>query len=581
MRFSKSFIPTLREDPADADALSHKLLLRGGFIRKVAGGIYEWLPLGLRVLKKVEQIVREEMNAAGGLEVWLPVVQPKELWSQSGRWAKYGKELLRFKDRKDAEFCLAPTAEEVITSLVAKNARSWRSLPLMLYQFGTKFRDEIRPRFGLLRGREFYMKDAYSFHPDEADADRYYKVMYEAYSKAFDRLGLRYRAVEADTGPIGGSFSHEFMVLAQTGEDEIAHCSACAYAANVERAECPALNGAALGAGPVPEDIATPGLFTVDDVSKFLKISSDRFIKTMFYWTSDKRPVVCLLRGDHQLNEVKLKHAVSADELIMMEPKDYEALVGAPVGFAGPQNLAERAKAFDPKSVVVADLTVPNITDGVSGANRADYHSVHLAWGRDFKADAVKDIRLAVAGDPCPRCGKGSLVFQRGIEVGHVFKLGLKYSEALDARYLDAGGKSHPMVMGCYGIGVSRIVAAAAEQNNDASGILWPRALAPYQVLVTCLDADQPNILVEAQRVYEDLCQTGIEVLFDDREESPGVKFKDADLTGIPLRVTVSSRSLAKGGAELKLRNSKNATVVPLAEAVAGAQRLLQEYSLK
>ncbi len=583
MLFSKFFIPTLREDPADADAVSHRLLVRGGYIRKVTGGIYEWLPLGLKVLKKVERIVREEMDAAGGLEVWLPLVQPKELWVESGRWAKYGRELLRIKDRKDAEFCLAPTAEEAMTALVAKNVRSWRSLPMMLYQFGTKFRDEIRPRFGLLRGREFYMKDAYSFHADEADADRYYQVMSQAYSKVFDRMGLRYRAVEADTGPIGGSFSHEFMVLAQTGEDEITYCPACSYAANLERSECAANGTLAASLSPLasPEDVATPGLCTVDDVSEFLKVPKNRFIKTLFFWTQDKKPVICLLRGDHDLNEVKLRHALSCEGLLKMDPKDYEALVGAPVGFAGPVNLVERAKAFHPLAAVVADFAVEGIRDGVSGANRADHHSAHLAWGRDFGADLVKDIRRAAPGDSCPRCQKGAMVFQKGIEVGHVFKLGLKYSEALNAVYLDAQGKSHPMVMGTYGIGVSRIVAAAVEQNYDASGILWSRAIAPYEVLLTCLDMDDPNVKAQARRLYEDLKKAGLEILFDDRTESPGVKFKDADLIGIPLRITVGARSLAKGEVELKLRNSKTPSVVPLDQTVAAAHRLLAQYSLQ
>ncbi|MBI2070148.1 MAG: proline--tRNA ligase [Elusimicrobia bacterium] len=581
MRFSRAFIPTLRDDPAEADTISHKLLLRGGFIRRVASGIYEWLPLGLRVLKKVEGIVREEMNAIAGQEVLLPVVQPKELWEQSGRWQKYGKELLRIKDRKDAEFCLSPTAEEVITTLVARNVRSWRSLPLMLYQIGTKFRDEIRPRFGLLRGREFIMKDAYSFHADEADAERYYDEIKGAYCKVFDRLGLKYRAVEAETGPIGGSFSHEFMVLAETGEDLIVYCTGCDYAANLERAEC-GENGVQSSTSdvPGPEDFATPGLYSVEDVAKFLKTEKNRFVKTLFYWADAKKPVVCLLRGDHELNEAKLRRALKAGDLKRMEEAEYEKLCGAPVGFAGPQGLSARAKKTNAEAVVIGDHAVKTVTDGVSGANKKDFHTQHLQYGRDFDADLFADLRLAMEGDACPRCGKGNLAFLRGIEVGHVFKLGTKYSVALEANYLDPQGKAKPMIMGCYGIGVSRIVATAVEQSSDKDGIIWPRTMAPYQIIVTAIDITKDErIRKEAESIYEGLKAAGLEVLLDDRDEQAGVKFKDADLLGIPLGVRVSSRTLKDNQAELKLRNGAPKRV-PLAEAAAQAQSELANYRL-
>ncbi|MBI4369941.1 MAG: proline--tRNA ligase [Elusimicrobia bacterium] len=579
MRFSRAFIPTMREDPSDADTASNRLLLRGGFIRKVASGIYEWLPLGVRVLKKVESIVREEMNAAGGQETILPVVQPKELWEESGRWVKYGRELLRFKDRKEAEFCLSATAEEVMTTLVAHHARSWRSLPLMLYQIGIKFRDEIRPRFGLLRGREFLMKDAYSFHADEADAERYYEVMRFSYCRIFDRLGLNYRPVEADSGAIGGSFSHEFMVLAETGEDVIAYCDSCAYAANLERAECRPINDvqSPKPKAQSPEDVATPGKYSVDDVSAMLDLPKERFIKTLFYMADGKIPVVCLVRGDHELNEVKLRRVLGSDQLRKMEKGEYERLCGAPVGFAGPQGLAAHAKAVDSMALIIADHAVAAIADGVSGANKKDFHILHLSYGRDFNADRVADLRQALAGDACPRCGKGKIEFLRGIEVGHVFKLGTKYSEPLKAQYLDRQGKSHLMVMGTYGIGVSRIVAAAVEQNNDKQGILWPKSMAPYEVVVLNLDPEDDQVTEAAEGVYQELKGRGIDAALDDRDESAGVKFKDADLMGIPLTARMGSRSLASGQVEIKPRNGQVAKV-PLGETMGKVCSLLDNY---
>lgn len=582
MRFSQAFIPTLREDPAsETDAVSSRLMLRSGFTRKLAAGIYEWLPLGFKVLKKVERIIREEMDAIGGQEVWLPVVQPGELWQQSGRWHFYGKELLRLKDRKEAAFCLAPTAEEVITELVAAHARSWRNLPFMLYQFGTKFRDELRPRFGLLRAREFYMKDAYSFHPDEADAQAYYEEVRKAYVRIFDRLGLRYRMVEAETGPIGGSFSHEFMVLADTGEDIIAHCPGCGYAANLERAECAQPLGESAGNNvDAPKDFLTPEKYTVEDVSRFLGIPKDRFVKTLFYWADEKKPVVCLVRGDHELNEAKLKRLLNCATLAKMQDDEYTRACGAPVGFAGPQGLGEKLKKFNAGSKLLADYAVAGVMDGVSGANKKDWHTLHLQYGRDFTVDAFADLRVAAAGDPCVRCAKSTLVFERGIEVGHIFKLGTKYAVSFAARYLDEQGKGRDMVMGCYGIGVSRIVAASLEQNHDEHGMIWPLAIAPYQVALVALEMHEPAVREAAERLYGQLRGEGFPVLFDDRDERAGVKFKDADLIGIPLRATVSRRSLAQGQIELKLRVDKDYQNVSADAALVLIKEKLAAYKL-
>lgn len=554
---------------------------------KVASGIYDWLPLGLKVMRKIEEIVRQEMNAIGGQEVLLPVVQPKELWEASGRWGKYGKELLRLKDRKDAEFCLAATAEEVITTMVTKHVRSWKALPIMLYQIGTKFRDEIRPRFGILRGREFIMKDAYSFHATDEDAERYYETAKGAYCKIFDRLGLKYRPVEADSGPIGGSFSHEFMVLANTGEDIVVYCTKCEYAANRERAECrdeQALRHKgtkAQGEAAAPQDVHTPGLYSVEDVANLLKLPKDQFVKTLFYWANGDRPVVCLLRGDHELNEAKLKRVLKIDDLKKMEEAQYVKLCGAPVGFAGPQGLSEKVKKTNPKAVVVGDHAIKGVADGCSGSFKKDYHTVHLAYGRDFKADSYEDLRFAGEGDACPRCADGKLAFQKGIEVGHVFELGIKYSVPLNAVFLDAQGKSHPMVMGCYGIGTSRLVAAAVEQNSDANGIIWPRSIAPYDAAILCLDIDDPKVKETAVKIYEEAKKAGLDVLLDDREVQAGVKFKDADLIGIPLSIRIGKRGIAKGEVELKLRNSKTPKFVPVARTLEAVPEELKSYSVQ
>ena len=544
MHFSKLFIPTLREAPADADNISAKLMQRAGMIRKLASGVYEWLPLGLKVLKKVEQIIREEMNAINGNEVSLPLLLPKDLWMETGRWNVYGKELFRLKDRKDSEFCLGPTHEEAITDLVRRDVRSYRQLPLMLYQFGTKFRDEIRPRFGVMRAREFLMKDAYSFHTDEKDLERYYLEVFEAYKKICDRCGFKYRPVEATAGAIGGSFSHEFMVLAETGEEEIVSCE-CGYGANVEKAEFKIWeskpNTDALEA---VKEIHTPGVSSVADVGKLLKQNERKFIKTMVYM-ADEKPVVALIRGDFEINEHKLQSLLDASIVELADEKTIEKITGAPVGYAGPQGL---------KSVkIIADHSVKGVVNGITGANKKDYHASGVNPGRDFVPETYADLRFVRRGDKCARCGK-ELIFSRGIEVGHTFKLGLKYSKAMKATYLDEAGKENLMVMGCYGIGVSRIVAATIEQSNDAEGIIWPVKLAPYQVSIVPVNYED----AQTRKVSDDICAkltaAGVEVLLDDRNERAGIKFKDADLIGIPYRITIGEKNLKEGKVELKAR---------------------------
>jgi prolyl-tRNA synthetase len=556
MKLSRYFIPTLKESPSDADTVSAKLMLRAGLIRKVAAGLYEWLPLGFKVLKKVEGIIRDEMNRIGGLEVWLPHIQPKELWEESGRWQYYGKELLRIKDRKDTEFCFAPTAEEIITDMARRDVRSYRNLPLLFYQFGTKFRDEIRPRFGVMRAREFYMKDAYSFHATEKDLDDTYQNVFEAYKRTFERLGLKFRPVEADTGTIGGSFSHEFMVLADTGEESIAACPKCGYAANIERAETvvPAQNGAA-PQGQM-EEVATPNKYKVDDVAKHVGVGADKIIKTIFL-VVDSQPVVALLRGDTELNEPKLLRLVGGKLMRPATEQEYQTMSGSPVGFAGPMKL---------KAKVVADALIPQVVNGVSGAHKKDFHMKNVNYGRDYKADVVGDIRNIRPSDPCPRC-QTPVDFFKGIEVGHVFKLGTKYSEAMKATVLDEGGKAKPMIMGCYGIGVSRIVAAAIEQNNDQWGIQWPMPIAPFDVIVTPANVSDEKTRTVAEAIYNDLLKMGVDVLLDDRDERAGIKFKDADLIGIPLRITIGEKSLLKNVVEFKPRTAAQAEEIPIDKA--------------
>jgi prolyl-tRNA synthetase len=560
MRWRTSFIPTIKEEPSDAEVISHRLLVRAGMIRQVSRGVYDILPLALRTVRKIEAIVREEMNRAGAQELLMPVTSPAELWRDSGRWEVYGKELLRFKDRHERDFCLAPTHEEVITDIVRRDVRSYRELPMNLYQIQTKFRDEVRPRFGLMRGREFIMKDAYSFHLDREDAEREYRNMYDTYRRIFTRCGLEFRAVEADSGAIGGSLSHEFQVLAESGEDALAACTACDYAANVQKAESrlvAAEAGAATDAAP--ETVPTPGLKTVPEVSEFLKVPPERFIKTMIYRKPAGGLVAVLVRGDHEVNETKLGNLLDTIAVEMADEDEVMEAVGAPPGFLGPMNLPLE---------VWADHAVRGMSKAVTGANQADAHTIQVDESRDFTPARFEDLRLVKAGDPCARCEEGVIEEHRGIEVGHVFYLGRKYSEAMSATILDSEGHERVMEMGCYGIGVTRLMAAAIEQNNDADGIIWPTSIAPFSVELLPLNYKEGPIREVTDRIYEGLTEAGHEVLLDDRDERPGVKFKDADLVGIPLRVTIGAKGLAKGNVELRWRGDGTTTDVPVDEAV-------------
>ena len=568
MKFSQLHAPTLKEDPAEAEVISHKLMLRAGMIRKLAAGIYAYLPLGYRSLRKMEQIVREEMDRAGAQEVLMPGVQPAELWIESGRWEQYGPELLRLTDRHNRDFCLGPTHEEVITDLVRHEIRSYRDLPKNLYQIQTKFRDEIRPRFGLMRGREFQMKDAYSFDADDAGAEESYRKMHEAYKRIFTRCGLKFRAVEADTGNIGGSFSHEFMVLAESGEDAVVSCSSCEYAANVEKAELrdPGAGGASPSANLTK--VETPDTTTIEAVSSFLKVKPSQVVKTMLFET-DEGLVAALVRGDYAINEIKLAGVLSAQLCEPASAEDVQQATKAPVGFAGPVDL---------DVPIVADYSLRTMADFVVGANEKDMHYTGANHGRDFQVGTWADIRDAVAGDRCPRC-EGFLEMFRGIEVGHIFKLGTKYSEAMGATFLTEDGKEEHMVMGCYGIGVGRTVAASIEQNHDDFGICFPIPIAPYEVIVVSLlsKAGNEEVIGQSQKIYEELTARGVEVLWDDRDERPGTKFKDADLIGVPIRITVGAKGLAGGNVELKMRTDKEFTLVPAGEVVDRVDKIVKD----
>ncbi|QLA17075.1 proline--tRNA ligase [Desulfolutivibrio sulfoxidireducens] len=570
MRLSTYYAPTLKEDPADAEVVSHKLLLRAGMIRKLTAGVYTYLPLGLRALNNVAAVVREEMNRAGALEVLMPAVQPGDLWKESGRWDVYGKELLRFIDRHDRESCLGPTHEEVVTDLVRHEIRSYRQLPLNLYQIQTKFRDEIRPRFGLMRGREFIMKDAYSFDKDDAGADTSYFAMYDAYARIFTRLGLTFRAVEADSGPIGGSFSHEFMVLAATGEDTIAACSACEYGANLEKAEavCHVTEGASFC--PPAESVPTPGVHTVEQVAEFLGVSADRIVKTLLY-VADGRVVAALVRGDRELNEVKLKNVLGATEMELASPEVVTRVTGAPVGFAGPVGLSV--------DLIYADKELAGRSDWIVGANAADAHLRHVDLARDATIECFLDLRQVAPGDLCPKCGQ-PLVFTKGIEVGHVFKLGTKYSKTMGAMFLDEEGKERPIIMGCYGIGVSRVVAACLEQNHDEHGIVFPPPMAPFEVALLTLSPKDEAAMAKARELHDALTGMGVEVLLDDRDERPGVKFKDADLMGFPIQLVLGGKGLARGVVETKDRRTGEKGELPLegfAEAFMAYRQTVRE----
>ncbi len=547
MRWSVTYIPTLKEAPADAEVISHQLLIRAGMVRKVTSGIYSYLPLGLRVLEKAKAIVRQEMNAKGAQEVLLPAAQPADLWQETGRWDFYGKELLRFKDRHERDYCLGPTHEEVITDLVRGEVRSYRQLPINLYQIQTKFRDEIRPRFGLMRGREFVMKDAYSFDASDAGADESYAKMYEAYQNTFTRMALKFRAVEADSGSIGGNFSHEFMVLADTGEDTIAACTVCEYASNVERAAIVWNGVASTQTQEAIVEVSTPGAHTVEEVCAYMHIVPTKLIKTLLF-NVDGQGVAILVRGDRNVNDIKVKNLLNATEVTMATAEEVQTWTKAAVGFAGPVGLESTIAIY-------ADAELQEGNDWVCGANKTDMHLQHVDLIRDCNITAYADVRMICNDDPCPKCG-GSIELPRGIEVGHVFKLGTKYSEGMKATFLDAQGKEQLMVMGCYGIGVSRVVAACIEQNHDANGIVFPPPLAPFDVLLLNLDTKNDDANKAVETLTHELEAMGLEVLVDDREERPGVKFKDADLIGVPMQLCLGAKGLARGIVEAKNRKS-------------------------
>ena len=553
MRASKVLIATVKENPADAVVISHQLMLRAGLIRKLASGLYTWLPMGLRVLRKVENIVREEMNQACAQEVMMPVVQPAELWQESGRWQQYGPELLRITDRHNNPFCLGPTHEEVITDLIRNEIQSYKQLPATFYQIQTKFRDEIRPRFGVMRSREFIMKDAYSFHKDQESLQDTYDTMHGAYSSIFTRLGLDFRPVIADTGSIGGSASHEFHVLAESGEDDIAFSDSSDYAANVEMAEALAPAGDRPAASKAVAKIATPGVHSIEEVSEFLKIPASQAVKTLVVLgeagEGEEAPLVALvLRGDHELNEIKAeKIAGVASPLQMASDEQIDQVLGCAPGSIGPVDLAIDA---------IIDRSAAHLADFACGANDSGYHLTGVNWERDAALGRIEDLRNVVAGDPSPD-GQGTLAIKRGIEVGHIFQLGSKYSEALNASVLNENGKDQVMVMGCYGIGVTRVVAAAIEQNNDDKGIIWPDAIAPFQIAVVGLNMKKSEaVTAKAEELYRQLTELGYDVLLDDRDERPGVKFADIELIGIPHRIVIGDRGLKEG--QLEYRNRRD-----------------------
>ena len=572
MRFSKMFLPTLKEAPSDAEVISHKLMVRAGMIRKLAAGIYDILPLGLMAQRKVENIIREELNRAGAQEVFLPSIQPAELWQESGRWNLYGRELLRVKDRHDRDFCYGPTHEEVITDLVRREVRSYRQLPLNLYQIQTKFRDEIRPRFGVMRCREFTMKDGYSYDLDEKGVEETYRKMYDAYCNIFRRCGLKFRAVEAETGQIGGSFSHEFMVLADSGEDSVATCEKCDYSANVEKAEIKRAPEHQSTRAPEEmkkmEVVSTPDKKSVEEVSEFLKIEKEKIIKTLIFET-ENGIVAALVRGDHDVNDAKIKKLLKCDVINLAGEKVVEDVTSAPSGFAGPVGLNLK---------IVADNSVMGIKNFVTGANLKDAHRVNVNINTDFKIDLSGDIRMVKDGDLCPRCN-GTLRVYKGIEVGHVFKLGTKYSESLKATYLDENGKEKLIVMGCYGIGVGRTVAASIEQNHDDNGIIWPMPIAPFQAIILSLNIKNADVVKISENIYQTLRGSGIEVLLDERDERPGIKFKDADLIGIPIHIIIGEKNMKDNKVEIKVRKDGRRIIIPLIDIKDTVAGLIKELT--
>lgn len=567
MRVSKALIPTVKETPQEAEIPSHKLMLRAGLMRKVAAGFYEYLPLGQKVILKINQIIREEMERAGAQEVLLPIMTPAELWQETGRWQKYGKELMRVKDRHERDYALGPTHEEVITDLVRRELKSYKQLPMNLFQIATKFRDEVRPRFGVMRSREFLMKDGYSFDVDDAAADKTYWTMVEAYKRIFKRCGLTFSPVEADSGLIGGSFTHEFMVLADTGEAAVAMCSSCDYAANLEKAFGHPTPHAATTAGGPFQEVSTPGKHTVEDVGALLKLPPRQFIKTLVF-IADGKPVVVLVRGDHDVNEVKVQNHLQAAEIALASGEKVYEVTKAPVGFAGPVGLSGVK--------ILADKALQGGHQYVTGGLKKDIHLTNVEFGRDFAEPEWGDFRSVVSGDSCPKCGK-ELKVGRGIEVGQTFKLGTKYSQAMKCVYLGEDGKDKEAVMGCYGIGVTRTVGATIEQHYDTDGIIWPIATAPYQVHLLCLNPAEPEVAKVADEFYEKLRQAGYEVLYDDRmEASAGFKFKDADLLGLPISVRVGARGLKEGLIEIKRRREKDVAKVAVADVMSKVKEVAE-----
>ena len=568
MHFSKLFVPTLKESPADAEVISHKLMVRAGMIRQLASGIYSILPLGLRVLRKVEQIIREEMNQIGGQEVFLPSIQPAELWVESKRWDFYGKELLRIKDRHGREFCYGPTHEEVITDIVRREIKSYRQLPILLYQIQTKFRDEVRPRFGIMRGREFMMKDAYSFHADEKDTQHTYHQMAKAYTKIFDRCGLKFKQVQADSGTIGGSFSHEFAVLADSGEDEIGFCETCDFASNLEMAESKPPSPSAPPSTPQDlKEVETPGKKSVKEVAGFLNLPTQQIVKTILL-ENENGLVTGLVRGDHEINLVKMKNLIGCEWLQPAGEKAFSKHPELHRGYIGPVGL---------DLPVYADHEISVLHDFVTGANKPSTHFTGVQVQRDLKIEKFGDIRTVQAKDPCPHCEDGKYQVKRGIEVGHIFILGTKYSSAMKAVFLDQHGKENALVMGCYGIGVGRTAAAAIEQNNDERGIIWPRNLAPFQVIIIPVNYSNSDLKNACDTLYNRLQETGIETLLDDRSDRLGGKLKDADLMGIPLQIIIGPKSLSAGQVEIKIRKTNESSLHPYPQVIEDIPSILKD----
>ena len=566
MRFTKLFLKTLKEEPKDAEVISHKLMVRAGMIKKLASGVYSYLPMGYRVLRKIENIVREELSKAGAQEVLMPVIQPAELWQESGRWNKMGQEMMRIKDRHDRDFVLGPTHEEVITDIVRREIKSYKELPVNLYQIQTKFRDEKRPRFGLMRGREFLMKDGYSFHTDEACLEEEYQNMRRAYSRIFSRCGLTFRAVEADSGAIGGDTTHEIMVLAESGEDDVIYCSHCDYAANIEKAE------SSINLENLNEEmselvkVSTPNKQSIEEVAEFLNLPMDKTVKAMVFKV-DGNYVIALIRGDYEINDVKLKNILKASEIELASNEEIEK-IGLLKGFIGGVGIKDIK--------IVADLTVKNMKNYVTGANEADYHFINTNHEKDYEINDFADIRTVKVGEKCPRCKDGELKIARGIEVGQVFKLGKKYSSAMNCVYLDENGKSCEMVMGCYGIGVSRTMAATIEQNYDENGIIWPMSIAPYHVDVIPANVKDNEQMKTADIIYQKLLEEGVEVVIDDRDERAGFKFKDADLIGFPIKI-IAGKGVTNGKVEMVCRKTGEKEELNIDEVVDRVKKLIKE----